>query len=37
MIIVSSGVIYWVTPAKEVKTSSKPLEILGSEERCTPE
>lgn len=37
MVIVSSGVIYWVTPAKEVKTSSKPLEMLGSEERCTPE
>ncbi|KAG2354393.1 hypothetical protein BDR07DRAFT_1429577 [Suillus spraguei] len=37
MVIVSSGVLYWITPAKEVKTSLKPLETLGSEEWCTPE
>ncbi|KAG2344848.1 short-chain dehydrogenase [Suillus weaverae] len=37
IVIVSSGVHYWITPAKEVRASSKPLEMLGSEEWCTPE
>ncbi|KAG1773277.1 hypothetical protein EV702DRAFT_1048358 [Suillus placidus] len=37
MVIVSSDVHYWVTPTKEVRTSSKPLEILGSKEWCIPE
>ncbi|KAG1738024.1 hypothetical protein EDB19DRAFT_1852582 [Suillus lakei] len=37
MVIVSSGVHYWITPAKEVKASSKPLEKLGSEKWCIPE
>ncbi|KIK34450.1 hypothetical protein CY34DRAFT_812909 [Suillus luteus UH-Slu-Lm8-n1] len=36
MVIVSSVTINWLIPAKEVKTSSKPLEMLGSEEWCTP-
>lgn len=37
MVIVSSGVHYWITPAEEVKTSSKPLEKLSSKEWCVPE
>ncbi|KAG1738038.1 hypothetical protein EDB19DRAFT_1636601 [Suillus lakei] len=37
MVVVSSSVHHWITPAKEVKTSSKPLETLGSKEWCTPE
>ncbi|KAG1847193.1 hypothetical protein DFJ58DRAFT_485539 [Suillus subalutaceus] len=37
MVIVSSGVLYWITPAEEVKTSSKPLKTLGSEDWCIPE
>ncbi|KAG1790429.1 uncharacterized protein HD556DRAFT_1242402 [Suillus plorans] len=37
MVIVSSGVLYWLTPAEEIKTSSKPLETLSSEEWCIPE
>ncbi|KAG2336549.1 short-chain dehydrogenase [Suillus weaverae] len=37
MVIVSSGALYWMTPTKEMKTSSKPLEMLGSEEWCIPE
>ncbi|KAG1824295.1 hypothetical protein EV424DRAFT_1395164, partial [Suillus variegatus] len=32
MVIVSSGVLYWLTPAQGIKTSSKPLEKLSSEE-----
>ncbi|KAG2139826.1 uncharacterized protein EDB93DRAFT_691911 [Suillus bovinus] len=36
MVIVSSGVLYWLTPAKEIETSLKPLETLGSEEWCIP-
>ncbi|KAG2354399.1 short-chain dehydrogenase [Suillus spraguei] len=35
MVIVSSSVLYWITPSKELKTSLKPLETLGSEEWCT--
>ncbi|KAG1773279.1 hypothetical protein EV702DRAFT_583044 [Suillus placidus] len=37
MVIVSSGVHYWITPTEEVRASSKPLEMLGSKEWCTPE
>ncbi|KAG1730894.1 hypothetical protein EDB19DRAFT_1739666 [Suillus lakei] len=36
MVIVSSGVHYWITLAKEVKASSKLLETLSSKEWCTP-
>ncbi|KAG1809102.1 uncharacterized protein BJ212DRAFT_1528640 [Suillus subaureus] len=37
MVIVSSGVLYWITPAKEVLTSPNPLKMLGTEEWCIPE
>jgi hypothetical protein len=37
MVIVSSEVIYWITPAEDIKTSSKPLETLSNEEWCIPE
>lgn len=37
MVIVSSGVLYWITPAEEVKTSSEPLKTLGSQEWCIPQ
>ncbi|KAG2056642.1 short-chain dehydrogenase [Suillus hirtellus] len=37
IVIVSSGFHYWITPAQEVKASSKPLEMLSSQEWCIPE
>ncbi|KAG1790425.1 uncharacterized protein HD556DRAFT_1242332, partial [Suillus plorans] len=36
MVIVSSDALYWITPAKEIETSSKPPETLSSEEWCIP-
>ncbi|KAG2143729.1 hypothetical protein DEU56DRAFT_792430 [Suillus clintonianus] len=35
LVIVSSAVHHWIIPAEEIKTSSKPLEILSSPEWCT--
>ncbi|KAG0701635.1 hypothetical protein DFH29DRAFT_925601 [Suillus ampliporus] len=37
MVIVSSTVHHWITPAEEVKASAKPVKTLSSEEWCTPE
>ncbi|KAG2147391.1 uncharacterized protein EDB93DRAFT_1226546 [Suillus bovinus] len=37
LVIVSSDLHYWVTPAKEVKASTTPLETLSNEEWCIPE
>ncbi|KAG2143726.1 hypothetical protein DEU56DRAFT_248229 [Suillus clintonianus] len=37
LVLVSSGVHHYVKPTKEVKTSSKPLEMLSSAEWCIPE
>ncbi|KAG1846904.1 short-chain dehydrogenase [Suillus tomentosus] len=37
IVIVSSGFHYWITPAEEVKASSKPLGMLSSQEWCIPE
>ncbi|KAG2112708.1 uncharacterized protein F5147DRAFT_632379 [Suillus discolor] len=37
IVIVSSEFHYWITPAKEVQASSKPLKTLSSQEWCIPE
>ncbi|KAG2112709.1 uncharacterized protein F5147DRAFT_759577 [Suillus discolor] len=36
IVIMSSELHYWITPAKEVQASSKPLEMLSSQEWCIP-
>ncbi|KAG2123492.1 uncharacterized protein EDB93DRAFT_1259072 [Suillus bovinus] len=37
IVIVSSDLHYWITPAKEVEASTTPLETLSNEEWCIPE